>query len=127
MAGMVGFMPLLDRRVTMRTRSGTTAKVVPKPATRPTISAYCELATLQSLLGARARGRLHRVQRHRGLDQRLERVRVHRLSLVDIDRAADVSVQARIEQLARVLQGRALGEGQLHLFVVGLAGADDAV
>jgi hypothetical protein len=35
---MVGFIPLLDRRLNMAIRSGTAAKVVPNPATKPMIS-----------------------------------------------------------------------------------------
>src|SRR4029077_4099933 len=45
----------------------------------------------------------------------------------DVDRAADVSVEARVEQTRRILQRRALGERQLHAALIGLAGADDAV
>jgi hypothetical protein len=32
------FMPLLDRRLSIEIQSGRAAKVVPAPATRPTIS-----------------------------------------------------------------------------------------
>jgi len=35
---IVGFMPLLDRRLNILNKSGTAAKVVPKPATIPSIS-----------------------------------------------------------------------------------------
>jgi hypothetical protein len=35
---MVGFIPLLDRRLNMAIKSGTAAKVVPNPATKPMIS-----------------------------------------------------------------------------------------
>ena len=38
MADILGFMPALDRRHNMAIKSGREAKVVPKPATRPTIS-----------------------------------------------------------------------------------------
>ena len=38
MPAIVGFMPLLDRRLSIAIKSGTAAKVVPKPATKPTTS-----------------------------------------------------------------------------------------
>jgi hypothetical protein len=37
-AAILGFMPLLDRRLSMAIKSGTAAKVVPKPAKMPRIS-----------------------------------------------------------------------------------------
>ena len=38
MAAILGFMPRLDRRLSMAIKSGTAANVVPKPATRPRTS-----------------------------------------------------------------------------------------
>jgi hypothetical protein len=38
MAAIVGFMPWLDRRLSILIKSGTAAKVVPKPATKPRTS-----------------------------------------------------------------------------------------
>src|SRR3954466_2185340 len=38
MLAIVGLMPALHRRLIILTRSGIAAKVVPKPATKPTIS-----------------------------------------------------------------------------------------
>jgi hypothetical protein len=35
---ILGFIPLLDLRLSMTTKSGNAAKVVPKPATSPKIS-----------------------------------------------------------------------------------------
>ena len=46
---------------------------------------------------------------------------------VDIDGAPGVAFEAGVEQARRVLQRGALGEGQLHDVLVGLAGADDPV
>src|SRR3546814_12594460 len=46
---------------------------------------------------------------------------------MDIDRAAYVAVEARIEQPGRIGERRALGEGHLDVGLVGLAGADHAV
>jgi len=40
---ILGFMPALDRRRSMVIRSGIAAKVVPNPATIPTISERCSL------------------------------------------------------------------------------------
>src|SRR4029077_11656214 len=52
---------------------------------------------------------------------------VNFFSFVDVDRAAYVSVETRVEETGRIFQGRALGEGKLHDLLVGFAGADDAV
>src|SRR5208282_2258673 len=46
---------------------------------------------------------------------------------MDVDRAACVSVETRVEETGRILQRRALGEGKLHDLLVGFASADDAV
>src|SRR5438874_11343387 len=46
---------------------------------------------------------------------------------MDVDRAAHVSVEARVEETGRILQRRAPGERKLHDLLVGLASADDAV
>src|SRR5436190_6400551 len=46
---------------------------------------------------------------------------------MDVDRAAYVSVETRVEETGRILQRRALGEGKLHHILIGFAGADDAV
>src|SRR3954468_1955838 len=84
---------------------------------------------LPALLLARLRLallRLARVQRHGRSNQLLEGADVHALALVDVDGAADVSVQARVEEAGGVLQGGAMGEGQLHDLRVGLAGAHHA-
>src|SRR5215469_11120940 len=45
MAAILGFMPALDRRRNIAIKSGTAAKVVPKPAIMPTISDRCNLGT----------------------------------------------------------------------------------
>src|SRR5580704_13264605 len=50
-----------------------------------------------------------------------------RLAFVEVDRAADVSVEARVEEAGRILQRRALGEGELHHPLVRFARADHAV
>src|SRR5206468_2536813 len=67
------------------------------------------------------------VQGHRLANERLEGGFVDFFSFGDVDRAADVSVEARIEETGRILERRAPGEGELHDLLVGLAGADDAV
>src|SRR5581483_2021846 len=59
----------------------------------------------------------------RGADERPERVRVELLPLPDVDRPPDVPLEARVEELGRVRQGRSLEERQLHDALVGLAGA----
>src|SRR3989475_9079824 len=59
--------------------------------------------------------------------ERLEGGRVNFFPFVDVDRAAYVSVETRVEETGWILQKRALGEGELHDILVGFAGADDAV
>src|SRR3954452_7102629 len=65
------------------------------------------------------------VEGDRGADQRLQRLLVDRLALVEVDGAPRVPLEARVEETRGVLQGRALGEGHLHHVLVRLAGADD--
>src|SRR5688572_15747487 len=60
-------------------------------------------------------------------NERLEGRLVNLHSFVDVDRTADVSFETGVEETAGILQGCALGEGQLHGLFVGLASADDAV
>src|SRR5215213_2965544 len=60
-------------------------------------------------------------------DQRLQRLAVDLLALVDVERAPGVAAEAGVEEIRGVLQRGALGEGQLHLVLVALAGADDPV
>ena len=67
------------------------------------------------------------VEGDRLANERLERGLVNFFSFVDVDRAAYVSVETRVEETGRILQRRALGEGQLHDVLVGFASADDAV
>src|SRR5580700_10001792 len=67
------------------------------------------------------------VERDRLANEHLEGGLVDFLSFVDVDRAAYVSVETRVEETGRILQRRALGKGELHDFLVGFASADDAV
>src|SRR2546427_12284694 len=67
------------------------------------------------------------VEGDRLANERLEGGLVNFFSFVDVDRAACVSVETRVEETGRILQRRALGEGKLHDILVGFAGADDAV
>ena len=60
-------------------------------------------------------------------NERLEGGLVNFFSFVDVDRAAYVSVETRVEETGRILQRRALGEGKLHDILIGFASADDAV
>jgi len=59
---------------------------------------------------------------HEGLEGRL----VDPLALVEVDRAARLPLEARVEEMGGILEGGARGEGELHGALVGLAGADDA-
>src|SRR5687767_101556 len=67
------------------------------------------------------------VEGDRLANERLERGLVNVFSFVDVDRATYVSVETRVEETGRILQRRALREGQLHDILIGFAGADDAV
>src|SRR6266849_6479989 len=60
-------------------------------------------------------------------NERLEGGLVNLFSFVDVDRAAYVSLETRVEEAGRILQRRAPGEGEFHDTLVGFAGADDAV
>src|SRR5215470_9571093 len=67
------------------------------------------------------------IEGDRSKDQRLERVRIDVVSLMDVYGTPHVPFEARVEELARVLQRSPLGEGQLHCRLVRFAGADDPV
>src|SRR5215471_10692934 len=67
------------------------------------------------------------IEGSRGTDERLECARIDLLPLMDVNRAPYVPVEARVEELGRVLQRSPLQEGQLHYRLVRLAGADDPV
>src|SRR6185503_14619766 len=58
---------------------------------------------------------------------RLERIGIDFIARVEIDRASRIAFEAGVEQLRRILQRRALGEGQFHVALVALAGADESV
>src|SRR6266852_3066397 len=66
------------------------------------------------------------VEGDRLANEPLEGGLVNFFSFVDVDRAACVSVETRVEETGRILQRRALGEGKLHDLLVGFASADDA-
>src|SRR3984893_10540830 len=67
------------------------------------------------------------VEGDRLANERLEGGLVNFLPFVDVDGAAYVSLETRVEETGWILQRRALGEGKLHDILVGFAGADDAV
>src|SRR5262249_46596269 len=68
-----------------------------------------------------------RVQCDGGANERLQGLFINLVALMDIDGTPGVAFEAGIEQACRVFQRSALGEGQLHDGLVGLAGADDSV
>src|SRR5438552_14468170 len=67
------------------------------------------------------------VEGDRLANERLEGRPVNFFAFVDVDRAAYVSVETRVEETGRILKRRALGESKLHHILVGFAGTDDAV
>src|SRR4029450_8896390 len=52
---------------------------------------------------------------------------VNVFSLADVDRAANISVEARVEETTRILQRRTLCEGELHHALVGFARTNNPV
>src|SRR5262245_41080198 len=67
------------------------------------------------------------VQGHGGANERLQRLLVYLLALMEVDGTPCVPLETRVEEARRILQGRPLGEGHLHDVLVGLAGADQSV
>jgi hypothetical protein len=61
-----------------------------------------------------------------GADEILERRLVDFVAFVDVDGAADIAVEARVEEPGRVYEGSAFRKGQLDVILVRLPGADDA-
>src|SRR5437870_10596618 len=103
-------------------------KVIRRASTPP--PPRCRTCSGRNPLGLRflRRFRLARtVEGDRLANERLEGGLVNFFSFVDVDRAAYVSVETRVEETGRILQRRALGEGKLHDILVGFASADDAV
>src|SRR6266849_3979687 len=96
----------------------------PRRGSRPLQTATRRLSGLRFLRGFRL---ARTVEGNRLANERLEGGLVNFFSFVDVDRAACVSVETRVEETGRILQRRALGEGKLHDILVGFAGADDAV
>src|SRR4029077_7462916 len=60
-------------------------------------------------------------------DQILERLLIDRFALADVNRAPRLALVARGEEPGGIFERPALGEGQLHGGLVGLAGADHSV
>src|SRR5205807_8032135 len=70
-------------------------------------------------------GSSHRcVQCHGGANERLQRLFIKLLALMEIDGTPGVAFEAGVEEAARVLQRGALGKGHLHHSLVRLTGAD---
>src|SRR6266853_1398657 len=93
---------------------------IPPPPGAQRRDAECSL-TFRGLLSARS------IESGGRADERLERIRVNLLTLVNVDGAPDVPVKARVEELGRIFQGSALKEGQLHYRFVRLSRADASV
>lgn len=67
------------------------------------------------------------VQRYGGANESFESLLVNLVSLMDDYRAKGVAFEAGVEDAFRVLERSSLGEGQPHVVLVGLAGANDPV
>src|SRR5580765_3336518 len=108
--------------------SGSVVMVIPMPVAHAWLTRALQRGRIPSGLRFLRRFRLAgAVEGDRLANERLEGGLVNVFSFVDVDRAAYVAVEARVEETARILQRRALGEGQLHDVLVGLTSADDAV
>src|ERR1700716_396586 len=85
-------------------------------------------SALWSLLRADgASGSSHRnVQCHGGANERLQRLFINLVALMEIDGTPGVAFEAGVEEARRVLQRGALGEGHLHDILVRLTGADNS-
>src|SRR4029450_11267571 len=79
------------------------------------VSTYCLLCLARS------------VERDRLPNECLKGGFVNVFSLADVDRAANVSVEARVEETTRILQRRTLCEGELHHALVGFARTNNPV
>src|SRR5438105_12214159 len=66
------------------------------------------------------------VQCHGGANERLQRLFINLVALMEIDGTPGVAFEAGVEEAGRVLQRGALGEGHLHDLLVRLTGADDS-
>src|SRR5258705_2104974 len=66
-----------------------------------------------------------RVQCHGGANERLQRLFINLVALMEIDGTPGVAFEAGVEEACRVLQRGALGEGHLHDVLIRLTGADD--
>src|SRR5690242_16636156 len=99
----------------LRRRPGTIASSA--PVTVPVLqrTVHCVHAAPRPGHGASSRlllFRLAHVERHRRFHQRLERLLVDLVALMDIDGAALIAVEARIEYAVRVEQRGAIGESE---------------
>src|SRR6202521_5818663 len=74
-----------------------------------------------------ASGSSHRrVQCHGGANERLQRLFINLVALMEIDGTPGVAFEAGVEEARRVLQRGALGEGHLHDILVRLTGAENS-
>jgi hypothetical protein len=67
-----------------------------------------------------------RVQRHGGANERLPRLFIDLVTLMEIDGTAGVAFEAGVEVVRGILQRGAFCEGHLHDSLVRLAGANDS-
>jgi len=82
---------------------------------------------LECLLALRGLISARNIESNGRADERLERIRVNLLTLVNVDGAPNVPVKTGVEELGRIFQGSALKEGQLHYRLVRLSCADATI
>src|SRR6267142_482883 len=125
MMGTTKLMPLMRHRRSQNARGVFTLvdEVMPAVDVLMRISSRTGGATPRQRLLRLARA----VEGGRLANERLEGGLINFFSFWDVDRAARLSVETRVEETGRIFESRALGEGQLHDILVGFASADDAV
>src|SRR6185437_17123498 len=67
------------------------------------------------------------VQCDGGTNERLERLLVDRIALAEVDCTPCIALEARIEEMRRIVERGAFRERRLHDALVGLAAANDSV
>src|SRR5215831_13596444 len=66
------------------------------------------------------------IERHGSADEFLQSSFIDHVAFVDVDGAADISLEAGVEQAGRVLQRSSFGKCHLHVVLVRLSRANEA-
>src|SRR4051794_26333622 len=82
----------------------------------------CARETLAIRPRRRSSRGLRRVQLSRRTDEPFEGLLVDAIALAEVDGAPQLALEAGVEEAGRIRQGGPLGESELHLVLVNLAG-----